>query len=87
MAGDEVAQLYIQDVKSSIPRPVKELKRFEKVNLKPGESKTVQFKLNKKDFSFWSPETKDWFAEKGQFVIQVGSSSKDIRLKKEVELL
>ncbi len=85
--GMETAQLYIQDVESSLPRPIKELKGFKKIVLEPGESKTVELKLNKKDFSFWNPETKNWFAEKGKFIIHIGSSSKDIKLKKEVELL
>ena len=84
--GMETAQLYIQDVESSVPRPYKELKGFRKVALEPGESKTVQIKLGKKDFSFWNPGTKNWFAEKGKFIIQMGSSSQDIKLIKEVEL-
>jgi beta-glucosidase len=85
--GSETVQLYVQDVESSVPRPVKELKGFQKVELDPGQSTTVQLRLDKKDFSFWNPETKDWYAEKGKFIIHIGSSSKDIRLKKEVELL
>jgi beta-glucosidase len=56
------------------------------VNLDPGQSKIVVIELNKKDFSFWNPETKDWFFEKGTFVIHIGSSSKDIRLEKQIEL-
>ena len=79
--------MYVHDVNSSVPRPVKELKGFEKLDLKPGESKIVEIKLNKRDFSFWNPATKGWFAEKGKFILDVGSSSEDIKLKKEVELL
>ncbi len=85
--GMETAQLYIQDVESSVLRPVKELKSLQKVELEPGQAKTVQIELSKKDFSFWNPATKDWFAEKGKFIIHVGASSKDFRLKQEVELL
>ena len=85
--GKEIAQLYVHDVKSSVPRPVKELKGFEKLDLKPGESKIVEIKLDKRDFSFWNPATKSWFAEKGKFILDVGSSSKDIKLQKEAELL
>jgi beta-glucosidase len=81
--GAETAQLYIQDVESTVPRPVKELKGFQKVGLQPGESKTIVIELNKKDFSFWNPDTKDWFFEKGAFIIHVGASSKDIRLRKQ----
>jgi beta-glucosidase len=83
--GLEIAQLYVQDIESSVPRPVKELKGFQKVDLDPGQSKSVLITLAKKDFSFWNPG--GWFAEKGTFVIHVGSSSKDIRLKKQIELL
>ncbi len=85
--GMETGQLYIQDVESSHPRPIKELKGFKKVNLKPRESKNVKLNLTKKDFSFWNPYTKDWIAEKGKFILQIGSSSTDIRLKKEIELI
>lgn len=84
--GLETAQLYVQDAESSVPRPAKELKGFQKVDLKPGESKTVTMRLRKEDFSFWNPATKDWFAEKGKFVIHVGPSSANIKLTKEVEL-
>ena len=85
--GQEVAELYIHDVKSSVPRPVQELKGLRKVDLKPGESKTIELKLSKKDFSFWDTKIHNWFAEKGKFILNVGSSSDDIRLKKEIELL
>lgn len=47
----------------------------------------IVLRLTKQDFSFWNPETKGWYAEKGAFVIHIGSSSKDIKLKKEIELL
>ena len=87
MKGAEIAQLYVQDVQSSVPRPVKELKGFKKVEMEPGESATVVLLLTKQDFSFWNPETKGWYAEKGAFVIHIGSSSRDIKLKKELELL
>lgn len=85
--GKEIAQLYIQDKESSVKRPVKELKGFQKAELEPGENINIQILLDKKDFSFWNPSTKDWFAEKGKFIIHIGSSSQDIRLDKEVELL
>ncbi len=85
--GAEIAQLYVEDVQSSVPRPIKELKEFKKVEIEPGESVTVVLRLTKQDFSFWNPQTKGWYAEKGAFIIHIGSSSKDIRLKKEIELL
>jgi beta-glucosidase len=83
----EIAQLYIQDIESSVPRPVKELKGFKKVSLAPGQSEVVSIKLGRSDFAFWNPQTKEWYAEKGKFIIQIGSSSADIRLKQEIELL
>ncbi len=84
--GSETVQLYVQDVECTVPRPVKELKGFKKVSLKPGESRTVEMLLQKKDFSFWDTNTKDWKAEQGAFVILAGSSSRDIKLKKEITL-
>ena len=85
--GLEIAQLYVEDVECNIPRPVKELKGFQKVELKPGQSKSILFTLHERDFSFWNPQMKTWFAEKGTFIIHIGSSSRDIRLKKEIKLL
>lgn len=85
--GMETVELYVQDVECSVPRPVKELKGFQKIDLEPGQSKTVVLALDKKAFSFWNPATRDWFAEKGKFIIRIGSSSKDIKLTKEIELL
>lgn len=81
MQGKEVVQLYIQDEISSLVRPVKELKGFKKVDLKPGENKTVDFKINKNHLSFYDPVKKKWIAEMGVFKIMIGSSSRDIRLK------
>jgi beta-glucosidase len=87
VAGTEIAQLYIQDLVSTYPRPVKELKGFDKVILNPGESKEVVISLNAMDFSYWSPDKKDWYAEPGKFTIMVGPSSAKIELTKEVELI
>jgi beta-glucosidase len=81
-AGAEAVQLYIRDNVSSIPRPAKELKAFDKVLLKPGETKRVTFTLDVTALSFYSVERKGWVAEPGEFEVQVGSSSRDIRLKK-----
>jgi beta-glucosidase len=79
--GSEVVQLYINDVQSSIDRPVKELKGFKKVNLNPGEEKVVEFTIDQKALSFFDPKLKDWNVESGEFEILVGSSSQDIKLK------
>jgi beta-glucosidase len=81
IAGNEVVQLYIKDLQSSVDRPVKELKGFKKIGLKPGESKSVQFTIDKNALSFFDPKTKEWTVERGEFEILVGSSSQDIKLK------
>ena len=81
LKGEEVAQLYVADMESSVDRPVKELKRFSKVFLNPGETKTVHLDLTKDDLSFFDVKTKSWIAEPGEFEVMIGSSSADIRLK------
>lgn len=80
-AAAEVAQVYVSDLKSSLPRPVKELKGFAKVFLKPGERRTVAFDLYRDAFAFYDPARRAWVAERGDFRIQVGASSRDIRLE------
>lgn len=82
--GKEVVQLYVSDVQSSIVRPVRELKGFEKVFLKPGESKKIMFKLDKRSFAFYNEAVHDWSVEEGDFIISLGSSSRDIRLQANV---
>jgi beta-glucosidase len=77
--GFESIQLYVSDQESSLPRPLKELKSFEKIYLKAGESKTVIFTLNDDSFSFYDPAIHDWKLESGKFEILLGSSSVDIR--------
>jgi beta-glucosidase len=86
VAGTEVVQLYIKDNESSVARPLKELKAFTRVELLPNEEKEVQFTLKPVDFSFFDVETNAWKCEAGKFTIFVGSSSVDIRLKKEIEI-
>jgi beta-glucosidase len=87
VAGSEVAQLYLQDIQSSVPRPLKELKGFSKIYLNPGEIKSVKIILNEKDFSFWDVSKNDWYAEPGEFNIMVGAASNDIRQTIKVTLL
>jgi len=65
---------------------VKELKGFTKVQLKPGETKTVNVALEREALSFYDDQDKNWVAESGVFVVQIGASSVDIRLRGEVEL-
>jgi len=79
--GAEVVQLYITDLESSVERPVKELKKFRKILLSPGENQQVRFSLSKEDLSFWDVNEKVWKAETGEFIISIGSSSRDIRQK------
>ncbi|MBR1863274.1 MAG: glycoside hydrolase family 3 C-terminal domain-containing protein [Ruminococcus sp.] len=82
--GAEVVQLYVSDKESTVVRPVKELKGFEKVSLRPGESKKVVFNLDKRAFAYYEPAVKDWFVEYGEFEILIGASSRDIRLRASV---
>ncbi|GGA66888.1 hypothetical protein GCM10011369_05610 [Neiella marina] len=82
VAGSEVVQLYLRDLEASVDRPLKELKGFKKVYLEPGESKVVSIDLKLRDLSFWDINTNDWLAEPGEFEVQLGSSSDDIRLTK-----
>ena len=77
--GSEVVQVYIQDIESSLERPEKELKAFQKVFLKAGESKVVKFTLDADDLKFYDPAIADWKAEKGEFVAHIGAASNDIR--------
>ena len=79
--GAEVAQLYVQELKPRLQRPQKELKGFSKVSLKAGEKKTVSIPLNRSAFAFYDPDKRGWAAEKGDFKILVGSSSRDIDWK------
>ncbi|MCD8187567.1 MAG: glycoside hydrolase family 3 C-terminal domain-containing protein [Ruminococcus sp.] len=86
VAGREVVQLYVHDCESSVIRPVKELKGFEKIELKPNESKTVSFHLDRRSFAFYSTEIHDWFVESGDFEIMIGKSSRDIVLSETVNI-
>lgn len=81
VAGAEVAQLYVRDIESKLDRPVKELKGFKKVFLKPGESKTAELTLDASSFSYYEPSLKYWLLESGEFEILIGASSRDIKLK------
>jgi len=84
--GREVAQVYISDPKSSLPRALKELKGFVKIPLNPGETKAVTLTFDREALGFYDDQNMNWVAECGTFGVQVGASSVDIRLKGEVEL-
>ncbi|HOX05511.1 MAG TPA: glycoside hydrolase family 3 C-terminal domain-containing protein [Planctomycetota bacterium] len=86
VAGKETVQLYVSDPEATLPRPVKELKAFRKVALRPGQSRRVRFELDSRAFAFYDPYAKRWTVEPGRFEILVGSSSCDIRLRRGLEM-
>jgi beta-glucosidase len=85
-AGSEVAQVYVKQAVSLLPRPEKELKGFEKVFLQPGESKTVTIKLDENAFKYYNDIESEWVKEHGVFEIIVGSSSRIIRFSEKIKL-
>lgn len=87
VAGHEIIQLYLRDLESSLIRPPKALKCFEKVYLEPGESKIVTLILETEDLAFYDPYQEGWITEPGKFEILIGASSRDIRLRGGFELL
>lgn len=82
----EIVQLYVRDVFAMVERPLKELKGFEKIFLKAGESKRVRLPLNFRSFAYYNLAMKKWHVEDGDFEILVGSSSRDIRLKATLQI-
>ena len=85
-AGKEIVELYISDQSGEAVRPGHELKGFEKVALQPGESKKVTFELGDRAFAFFDEKAHDWRVPNGKFVLEVGASSRDIRLTAEVSV-
>lgn len=79
--GKETVQLYISDLKCSVPRPVKELKGFQKVSLKPGETKNVTFRITADALKYFDADKHTWVSEPGKFEALVGASAGDIRTK------
>jgi beta-glucosidase len=77
-AGAEVIQIYVGDVEASVARPLRELKGFVKVHLEPGETRQVSCQLDERAFAFWSQRLQQWVVESGEFMIAVGSSSRDL---------
>ncbi len=86
-AGDEVIQLYVQYPKSAAERPLKELKGFRRVALKPGETKTVQIPVKAGSFAWWNEKEGGWQLEPGPINILIGASSADIRLQTSIDIL
>ena len=85
-AGSEVVQLYVGDPASTVKRPVKELKAFEKVHLEPGTSTMVSFTLEKRAFAYWHEALGDWYVEGGRYDLHIGTSSADIACSASVEV-
>lgn len=83
--GDEVVQLYLRDLYASMARPVKELAGFKRITLEPGEKQTVIFEVKASQMAFLDMNMQ-WKVEKGTFLVEVGSSSQDIRLKDEYKV-
>lgn len=85
VAGEEVVQLYLKDKFGSVVRPVLELRDFQKVKLNAGESKTIEFTIDKEKLSFYNDKL-EWTAEPGDFELMIGTSSADIKLRSNFEL-
>lgn len=85
-AGSEIVQLYISDKKSSLPRPKKELKGFQKVHLNPGEEKTLSFTIDQEALRFYDDIQQKWITELGKFEALLGASSTDIKDRLTFEL-
>jgi beta-glucosidase len=84
VAGKEIVQLYVKNAKSIAIRPEKELKGFKKIELAPGEEKTVSFVLDKRAFAYYNTEISDWHVPTGTYQILIGKSSRDIVLSEDV---
>jgi beta-glucosidase len=84
-AGDEVVQFYVRDVEASVKRPKRQLMAFERIALRPGETRTVSFTVAPERLAFWDDKQKAWIVEPGAFEVMVGSSSADVRLKGEIK--
>jgi beta-glucosidase len=80
-AGKEVVQVYVRDVQAAVARPPQELKGFQKVQLEPGETKTVTFRLDQASLAYFDDKQQGWLAEAGEFVVAIGRSSADISLE------
>ncbi|MDR1638566.1 MAG: glycoside hydrolase family 3 C-terminal domain-containing protein [Clostridiales bacterium] len=86
LAGKEVVQLYIAPEKGEVIRPLRELKKFEKISLEPGETKTVSFELSKRDFAYWSEYAHDWQVEEGIYNIEICEHSMRVSLSTPVKV-
>lgn len=85
-SGKTVVQLYVAPPQKEGLRPVRELRKFEKVFLNPGESRQITFSLDRRDFAYWRTAANDWDVEEGTYAIEIGASSHDILLRKNVKV-
>lgn len=85
-AGAEVAQVYVKPLQAPVDRPLKELKGFEKIMLKPGAKQRVSIALDRRAFAYYDPDQKAWVSHAGDYTIMVGTSSRDIRLNADFHL-
>jgi beta-glucosidase len=86
-SGDEVVQLYVHQLKSSVKRPARELRGFQRISLQPDETKTIVFTLPAQKLAFWDEATHGFVVEPGRFDVMVGASSSDIRLKDQIKVV
>lgn len=83
-SGKEVVQLYVGRIESPVPCPIKELRDFEKVDLAPGEKKTISFTLDARAFSYYEEDLPGWYVPPANYLVSIGASSADIRLSSSV---
>ena len=83
LTGAEVAQVYVSDSSATVQRPERELKGFERVVLKPGETRRVTIRLDRRSLSFWDGESHGWKVDPGKFVVRVGDSAENTPLNQE----
>lgn len=86
ITASEVIQIYVQDVICKVPRPVKELKGFEKANLKPGETRRVSIVLDEEAFAYYDLDSHDFMVEPGEFIIFAGNSSENLPLQQKITI-
>ena len=86
-SGDEVVQMYVKRLNSAVERPIKELRGFERIPLRPGETRTVRLRLKGADLTYWDSGKHSFVVEPGRLSIQLGASSADVRLEKAIEVI
>lgn len=84
--GKEVVQIYVAPGETETARPLKELRAFDKIELAPGEKKTVTFELDARAFAYWNTEIHDWYVESGAYEIQVGKNAEEVLLHTSIQV-